>query len=140
MKYDVRIIGSNDAQDASNALALALEEGFEIVGQSECPPIFYPSGMLRSRSVVTWTQGKPMKKFEVEPYKFMVEMETDQETGITTFSDGHPPQQERRCLKCGHWSCPCCRDWCDVVTGEGDDADACCGGECTYTAPPTPDE
>lgn len=42
--------------------------------------------------------------------------------------------QQRRCTKCGHWSCPCCHTWCDELVG--DDYDPCCDGECSY-APDT---
>lgn len=63
----------------------------------------------------------------------MVEMETDQVTGITTFSDGSPPRQERRCIACGHWSCPCCESWCD--SGDGC---ACEPGECAYAVSESP--
>ena len=39
----------------------------------------------------------------------------------------------RRCLRCGHFECPCCKDWCDVCI----DDDAICGDmECAYEDPP----
>lgn len=39
-------------------------------------------------------------------------------------------KQERRCTKCGHWSCPCCGDSCDQLVGEDDEP--CCESRCTY--------
>lgn len=36
-----------------------------------------------------------------------------------------------RCVQCGHMPCPCCLDWCDTLTDD-DDADLCCGGECSF--------
>lgn len=36
---------------------------------------------------------------------------------------------QQRCKVCKHWSCPCCVNWCDVIT---DDGDLCCSGTCTY--------
>lgn len=48
-------------------------------------------------------------------------------------------QQERKCLVCKHWSCPCCGDYCDsTVDGEDGEVDMCpCDGQCTYAeAPP----
>lgn len=48
-------------------------------------------------------------------------------------------QQERKCLVCGHWSCPCCGDYCDTsVDGPDGEFNMCpCDGQCTYSeAPP----
>jgi len=64
-----------------------------------------------------------------------VTMSTDEETGITTYSDGTPPTQERKCVKCGHWSCPCCQTWCDTLVYDDDESGEsrlCCDGECEY--------
>lgn len=47
-------------------------------------------------------------------------------------------QQERKCIVCGHWSCPCCGDYCDsTVDGEDGEIEMCsCDGQCTYTESP----
>ena len=34
-----------------------------------------------------------------------------------------------KCLRCGHEPCPFCKDWCDVVSNDGD---LCCDGQCVY--------
>ena len=34
-----------------------------------------------------------------------------------------------RCTTCGHFACPCCRDWCDDLDCE------CDSGSCTYAEP-----
>lgn len=54
-----------------------------------------------------------------------------------TWNDAGEPvfyQQERKCVVCGHWSCPCCGDYCDeAVNDEGDEFEMCpCDGTCTY--------
>ncbi len=40
------------------------------------------------------------------------------------------------CIDCGHGACPCCKVWCDVVTGDAGDEDRepCCDMACTYSA------
>lgn len=38
----------------------------------------------------------------------------------------------RKCVECGHYECPCCRDWCDKIV----DDEMCCDGECSFDLPP----
>lgn len=36
----------------------------------------------------------------------------------------------RRCTRCGHLECPCCRSWCDTIVG--DDVCPCFEEDCVY--------
>lgn len=59
---------------------------------------------------------------------------TVDKVGVARSDDGSLVEQQRKCIVCGHWSCPLCRDWCDELkwSEDGEDVDECCDGRCTY--------
>lgn len=44
-----------------------------------------------------------------------------------------------KCLACGHFMCPCCKDWCDTLVPAKEDPEdyaLCCDGRCTFAELP----
>jgi hypothetical protein len=42
----------------------------------------------------------------------------------------HAAREQGPCVVCGHYACPDCLDWCDVINDGG----MCCEGQCSYVA------